>query len=228
MRTVAISDLHGTLPEIPECDLLLIGGDVTPVWNHERKFQADWLCGEFAEWLDAQPAQVIAGIAGNHDFVLQENPKLGYELPWAYFANEARTVKLSENVIQARDLKVYGSPYSNKFGNWAFMKTENELAKMWDEIPRDIDILLVHGPPYGFGDKVGKTWRNGGWVDERVGSTSLANHLTYEVWPKLKLVVFGHIHEGYGEYSLKSWRMLNATQMDAAYNPTNPPMVIEL
>jgi len=227
MRVVATSDFHGTLPIIPECDLLLIGGDVTPVWDHNRQFQAEWLRTEFSPWLDAQPAKEKVWIGGNHDFVLQDwaTSKSAHKvnaLAGTYLNNEAVTLKSG--------LKVYGSPYSNKFGGWAFMMHELQLASMWDNIPRDIDILLVHGPPHGFGDEViGFSRTKRGMVEaEHVGSTSLANQLFYDLWPNLKLVVFGHIHEGYGEYAMKNARLLNVSLMNDEYKPINPPMVFEL
>jgi Icc-related predicted phosphoesterase len=224
MRIVATSDFHGTLPEVPECDLLLIGGDICPVWNHDRQFQADWLRGEFSDWLDAVPATEIVWVAGNHDFVLQDWRNKRHKidaLPGFYLDNEA---------ITTMGLKIWGSPYSNKFGNWAFMQKEAELVEMWREIPRDIDILIAHGPPYGFGDEcLGFSATKRGMLEaEHVGSTSLANQLYYDVWPNLKLVMFGHIHEGYGAYSMKQFRMLNVSQMNDKYEPVNPPMVIDL
>jgi hypothetical protein len=51
MKIVAIADLHGILPEVPPCDLLLLAGDLTPVTNHGVQFQADWLATEFRVWL---------------------------------------------------------------------------------------------------------------------------------------------------------------------------------
>ena len=59
MNVVAISDLHGFLPETPPCDLLLIAGDVCPVWNHRWQFQRKWLREVFGPWLEAQPARKV-------------------------------------------------------------------------------------------------------------------------------------------------------------------------
>jgi hypothetical protein len=55
MRICATSDFHGYLPDdLPESDLLLIAGDVCPMWNHDQKFQYTWLRTEFSEWLSRQ------------------------------------------------------------------------------------------------------------------------------------------------------------------------------
>ena len=72
MRIVVISDLHGHLPELPDFDLLLIGGDVCPATNHNRYFQEDWLNGTFSTWINSLPYRNVFSrvvmIAGNHDF----------------------------------------------------------------------------------------------------------------------------------------------------------------
>lgn len=223
MKIVATSDLHGTLPEIEECDMLLLAGDLMPVWNHALQFQREWLDTTFRDWLEDVPAKHIVGVAGNHDFYAldRKGDALLRALPWTYLCNETAEVA---------GLKVYGSPYSNKFGNWAFMKNEFELGAIWNAIPRDIDLMIVHGPPWGFGDEVvGFSMTKRGMLEaEHVGSTSLANQLFYDVWDNLKLVVFGHIHEGYGEYMMKNIRMLNVSHMNDEYKPVNPPIVVEL
>ena len=235
-KIVAISDMHGSLNthEIPECDLLLIGGDVCPVSNHERRFQADWLRHEFGPWLDTLPAKNIVGVGGNHDFVMQDSLKFKKELNWHLLYDE-------EVVIDG--VKIWGSPYSPLFGNWAFMKRDGNLAENWEKIPSDVDILMVHGPMHGYGD-LGPSHRRAKMVvddsgnrsvewevigGEHTGSATLRNRLEYGHFPNLKLFVFGHIHEGYGVEDVDGLgcgklKVANVSRMDASYNPTNPPM----
>lgn len=74
MKVVATSDLHGFLPQIPPCDLLLIAGDVCPVWNHRLPFQRKWLRETFTPWLESLPARKIVGVWGNHDSIAESNP----------------------------------------------------------------------------------------------------------------------------------------------------------
>src|ERR1035437_821520 len=88
MRIIAISDTHGTLPEIPECDLLIIGGDVCPVHDHTMGFQRSWLELDFDNWLKGLPVKQIVGIGGNHDFALETWPDLARSLHWQYLLDE--------------------------------------------------------------------------------------------------------------------------------------------
>src|SRR4051794_28130253 len=93
MKIVAMSDMHGQLPErVPTCDLLLIAGDITPVVNHGEQFQRDWLDGEFRRWLQRQPARQIIGIAGNHDLIYEHAPEhVPRDLPWTYLQDSGTT-----------------------------------------------------------------------------------------------------------------------------------------
>jgi Icc-related predicted phosphoesterase len=224
MIVAATSDLHGDLPKVPECDLLVIAGDVCPVYNHERRFQADWLRTTFKEWLEEAPAKYIVGVAGNHDFALGQ--KIGKGLPWMYLQNSLAVID---------DLKIWGSPYSNQFGNWAYMAPEGVLRDMWAKIPRDIDILITHGPAYGMGDHIPFAGMSAqkralaqGPTGTHVGSTSLANMLTYDEWPNLKVHFTGHIHEAYGAGTLKNHRWYNVSHLDEYYQPMNDPVVITI
>ena len=73
------------MPDIPPCDLLLIGGDITPLHDHKLSFQAEWLDTVFRAWLENVPARKIFGVAGNHDFVFQHEPDwVPKDLAWNY------------------------------------------------------------------------------------------------------------------------------------------------
>jgi Icc-related predicted phosphoesterase len=219
IKIVAISDPHGNLPEIPDCDLLLIGGDVTPKWLEDGEYHKIryWFRNDFADWLGQFDFPKVA-IGGNHDKVFQDSPGLPYDLPWTYLKNKATIV---------HGLLIWGSPMSPSFGNWAFMETDAALSKYWDNIPEDVDILMTHGPAFGIGDVT--TFYTYG-EPKHVGSATLRNKLVYDKYPQLKLHVSGHIHEAYGTYPSQrldgEYTAINAAIVNEYYEPAHEPVVL--
>jgi predicted phosphodiesterase len=214
MKIVAMSDMHGLLPEtVPACDLLLLAGDLAPVKNHGISFQADWLDWEFRYWLKRQPARKIVGIAGNHDFIFEQEPnRVPRGLQWTYLQDEG---------IEWEGLKIWGTPWQPWFCDWAFNGDPETLQRQWALIPDDTDILIVHGPPFGFGDGVP--------IKDGVLRNCGCPHLLERIQTiKPLIIVFGHIHEGRGEWQLGRTRLANVTLVDAWYKPVYEPWVYEL
>lgn len=214
MKIVAISDLHGYLPQTPECDILLVAGDFCPVSDHHLLFQQHWLDTNFRWWLKEQPAKHIVGVAGNHDLIFQEKPHwIPYKLPWTY---------LEDSGIEIKGLKIWGSPWQRVFFDWAFNLTEEELAKKWDLIPLDSNIVVLHGPVYNYGDGAPRRIRKEDeekWPEvEHVGSPSLLERLKLV---KPKLAVYGHIHGGFGKWQIDNTILANVSYVDEAYKPTH-------
>ena len=209
-RVAATADLHGYLPEVPRSDVLLVAGDVCPVSDHRLDSQRRWLEGPFADWLERTDAGAIVGIAGNHDFVAEADPGLMRSLPWTYLCDESAEVG---------GLVVHGSPWTPTFREWAFMRDEAELERVWARIPDDADLVVTHGPPLGHGDLV---------VDGRhAGSASLARRLAELA--RLRLHVFGHIHESYGSRTrLGAAVLANVSYVDFDYRPALPVVVFDL
>jgi Icc-related predicted phosphoesterase len=176
-KIIALSDLHGYLPKVPECDFLLLAGDYSP-GARDR----DWLMGPFADWLRRLPVRHILGVAGNHDFEFQKAPEAYRGLPWHYLDNDG---------IELDGLTFWGSPWTPPFMNWAFMAEEPKLRSMFAKIPQHVDVLITHGPPAGIRDR--------NYDGKSCGSTALATKVL-RVAPRLH--VFGHIHEGFGRQYL--------------------------
>src|ERR1700712_1055332 len=146
MRFVCVADLHGYLPEIPPCDVLIVAGDVCPTGDESAPTQRRWLRSTFASWLEHVPARSIVGIAGNHEFVGETDPGALRELDWHYLQDER---------LELDGLSYYGSPWTPTFQDWAFMLDEDELARRWEVVPAGLDVLCMHSPPKGYGDRIG-------------------------------------------------------------------------
>jgi Icc-related predicted phosphoesterase len=217
MKVVLLSDTHGYLPEIPECDLMIHAGDICPVSNHTRQYQAQWLRTDFTDWLNKIPANHKVVIAGNHDFVLQESKKIGRELPCHY---------LQDSSVEIEGFKIHGSPWSNHFGNWAFMADDQLLEGVYSKIADDTDILISHSPPKGYGDRIQYYDLLAGEQDEHVGSQALRDRCDDL---NLKLCVFGHIHEGFGETKAGNTTFANVSYVRSDYSPRPYcPIVIDI
>lgn len=224
-KVIVTADLHGQLPEIPPCDVLIIAGDVCPdhpvgkkarydLSDKGAKHQYTWLDTSFRFWLRRVTAKHIIGIAGNHDFVFEDMPTevgmLG--LPWTYLQDEEVTVE---------GLRIFGSPWVTGHDRWAFSpSSDNKLRAMMAKIPSGLDILAIHGPPYGIADFVGP--RFGGPL--HVGNPHL-NPALDRVRPKV--VVTGHIHECYGSYRLPYGGTLYSVSLNNDdYEAVQPPVDI--
>jgi Icc-related predicted phosphoesterase len=201
----AIADIHGFLPQIEECDILLIAGDVCPMTDHSVSYQTKWLNEDFTKWLKTIPAQEIVGIGGNHDFALERYPEIGRALPWHYLIDEQITLN---------DTTIWGHPWTPSLTDWAFYLPYEMMKTKTSEI-KTSDILLSHAPLRGVGDLLD----NG----LQVGCANLKNELG-RVNPQS--FICGHIHEGRGYYKTGTTDIYNVSYTDKNYLPQGPPVLI--
>lgn len=218
MKVVATADLHGAFLEIEECDLLLIGGDVCPVeGDHGVPRQRAWLRGDFADWLIDVPAKWVVWIAGNHDFVC-ESPgfrRVADEIADGVGnAGGPPVTYLQDEAVTLGGVKIYGSPWVSNLRNWAFFAPESKWEHLAGSMP-PCDIALLHSPIPGVLDGGHPEWC----------SMFMAQALRRA---EPKVVVCGHIHEGYGQDKKGEIKFYNAAHMNWFYEPVNPPFVFEI
>ncbi len=210
VKIVATSDFHGHLPEIPDCDILLVAGDICPANNHKVEFQRKWIKEKFEPWLRAVHAKHKIVTLGNHDFFgdVRGGPDAinGCNL-------------LLDRMTTVEGLKIWGCPHTGEFFDWAFMMNEAVLFNHHSLIPY-ADIVVTHGPPFGFGDRVP---RGNGF--ENVGSKALTQYI---VKHEPKLVVFGHIHCDQGCRKLGHTLIANVSYVNEKYKPYCAPSVFEI
>lgn len=202
-----VSDLHGHLPKIPDCDILCIVGDICPAYDHSISFQKLWLEGIFNSWIKWLNIPNVVFTPGNHDFIFQESPELIKNPPYYLLLNSS---------IEINGIKFWGSPFSTLFGNWVFMDTDERLQQYWEKIPPDTNVILTHGPAYSILD-----WSNYG--DEHTGSKTLRDRIL-EVKPKIHAC--GHIHSEYGILEYENIKFINCSYLDDNYKPKNSPIVV--
>ena len=208
MKFVAISDTHCRHHNLrlPKGDVLLHAGDIC------YKGQKDEVV-DFLKWFSQQPFQYKIFIAGNHDFFLESAKASEIEklIP-------ENVTYLNDSSITIEGLKIWGSPVTPWFFNWAFNRHRGEEIKThWDLIPADTAVLLTHGPVLGIHDMVINS--------QRVGCRDLLDKVK-DIKPRVH--VCGHIHEGYGTLQKFGVKFINASVLNESYELVNKPVVFTL
>src|SRR5262245_46149006 len=124
MRVVALSDQHGYLPEIPPCDLLLIGGDVCPdsigplaAMAHPEA-QKSWFDTRLRRWLARAPAARTVLTWGNHDWCGQrcdfraDGPAAAADATLQVLVDQVTHV---QNGDRSASISIWGTPWSNTY-----------------------------------------------------------------------------------------------------------------
>lgn len=208
LRVVAISDTHckHSNLRIPRGDVLVHAGDVSTRGRREEVVS-------FLKWFSAQRFEHKIFIAGNHDFLFEkERPDRIQELipPGITYLNDSG--------IQINGINIWGSPVTPSFYNWAFNRQRGPaIRKHWEMIPPGTDLLITHGPVYGFLDITA--------TEQHVGCQDLLRTVLL-IKPKVHLC--GHIHEAYGMIKRSGIRFYNACMVNDQYDLVNQPIVFDL
>lgn len=108
--------------------------------------------------------------------------------------HQAATIRLTRENGPQTIFTIFGSPFSQFKGSWAFGYESSEATALWDQIPSNVDIVVTHTPPQYSCDQK----QDGNFV----GCNSLRQKLS-RIRPPL--VVCGHVHEGRG-YKRVRWQ----------------------
>ena len=221
MKVTLISDTHSKHKQLdadlPGGELLIHAGDFMN--SGYGAYEAE----DFFTWFDNinnYDTKVL--IAGNHDRWMQDRSDeaqgilTGYKTI-EYLLDDDLTLYYDghNGDLPEDNVRIYGSPWQPEFCDWAFNLPRNgeEMKARWDAIPHNTDILITHGPPFGYLDIPGGQ-------SIRVGCEMLRYRVD-EIKPKIH--VFGHIHGGHGYYFNGHTHFFNASVLNERYSYANKP-----
>lgn len=94
-----------------------------------------------------------------------------------------RCYYLEHEAIEIEGVKIFGSPFTTMYCGSAFQYQLKYEQDIWNHIPKQVDILITHMPPFGILDENTKKIK--------VGSKILRDIV---IDRKPKVHIFGHIH----------------------------------
>jgi Icc-related predicted phosphoesterase len=170
---------HGLLTVPKDIDVVIFSGDCS---NPRSPYSNEPEVRDFIEWFSRLDIKYKVFVAGNHDSSI-ESGLVTREDFGAY-----NIIYLENEDVTIEGFKIWGSPYTPNFGDWCFMKHRSKLDKLWQTMPVDTNIVVVHTPPKGILDLAYDRAHN----LEYCGCSALKKRVMN--LPNLNLVCFGHIH----------------------------------
>lgn len=218
MKIVAVSDLHGNLPELPSCELVCIAGDISPLYIQRNNDEMrKWLNTEFRDWTESLDCNLVILVAGNHDFALLSDKTIN-----TIRTNLNKVLYLEDDFIEYKDKVIYGSPWVAGPVGWAFYDPSFNRVKT--TMTENIDLAIFH-QPLKFGGN-GKVHQNIGRDLPDFGSQTLEDTVR-EFKPKN--VITGHVHSGSHELlDMDGTKLINVSMLDERYDMVYEPTVINI
>ncbi|PWY96595.1 Metallo-dependent phosphatase [Aspergillus sclerotioniger CBS 115572] len=222
-RFVCVSDTHAYTPseagfKLPAGDVLIHAGDLT---NHGSSAELR----KTMSWIATAEFEVKIIICGNHDITLDPGFYAEYGSQFygqrledtqkcidivtqaspsiIYLRHQSALVRLTRSNGPNTVFKIFGSPYSQSSGSWAYGYESSNAVALWNIIPLDTDIVVTHTPPWSHCDS-----RTEGIS---VGCKALRGALS-KVRPLL--AVCGHVHESRGSERVRWYPRPTAATVD--------------
>lgn len=210
---------HGLLNVPNGIDLALFAGDCGGAKNPYMNSNG---VQDFLFWYKLLPIKHKVFIPGNHDTSIEKGL-----IDMSQYKNDF--LYLNHEYGEIAGLKLFGSPYTPEFNNWAYGVRRDRLHDYWKDIPQGLDFLITHGPPKGILDL---TYAQTGGHSFQCGDRALLNAICEK---KPKYHVFGHIHPESDCFNAGILRptgmettFINAAVLNLRYDIDNHGVVIEI
>ena len=202
MNIAIISDTHGEHEKLGTLsgEVLIHCGDMFNLFS-----PGDDDVERMDEWFGKQDFELILCTGGNHDCALEDRLTITSNP----FKN---AIYLQDQSYVHRGVIFYGSPWIPELYGHAFYQDDDQLEKIWSEIPADTDVLITHTPPAGILDVSSRGLE--------LGCVHLARELK-RISPTLHC--FGHVHASAGVHVSDGINFINASSVNSQFELIRPP-----
>ena len=246
LKIVGLSDIHGLLPELPECDVVCCAGDISPLdYQSDQTQMLGWFYLVFLPWVESLPCKKFLLCAGNHDFFLQNIHRrlidssdgcMRYTwrspgdvtkklFPGMLKGKYNKFVYLCDSSFEYEGKRFYGTPWIADLSRWAFYLDNDSLMEKYKNIPKKCDVIITHMPPKieGLGEVIQEGCFNTG---TDYGSQELADVLKTR---DFKYALCGHTHSGqHLPVDLDGKKLVNVSLKNEDYKENYYPFEFEI